>query len=157
MIAGSHGRRTVRLVEGPCFGQSMRVVWRKRTWECKEPDIENLCWLVVSRFKRAALAVDDRRHKEGESLRKLLPDVRYDFHDVAQVDGRIETYAQVDKPVMLLSGTRSPAFLRQAVRELRSTLPRSTHVELDGLDGPWNNGSPTAVGAAIGEHLVKTK
>lgn len=105
----------------------------------------------------AALAVDDRRRAgAGESLRQLLPSVRYDFHDVAQVDGRIQTYAEVDKPVLLISGTRSPPFLRQAIRELRSTIPRSTHVELEGLghDGPWNNGSPAAVAAAIRRHLV---
>jgi len=37
VIAGSHGRRTVRLVDAPSFGRSVRVVWRKRTWECEEP------------------------------------------------------------------------------------------------------------------------
>jgi len=37
VIAGSHGRRTVRLVDAPCFGRPVRVVWRKRTWECEEP------------------------------------------------------------------------------------------------------------------------
>jgi transposase len=38
VIAGSHGRRTVRLVDAPSFGRPVRVVWRKRTWECEEPD-----------------------------------------------------------------------------------------------------------------------
>lgn len=37
VIAASHGRRTVRLVDAPCFGRPVRVVWRKRTWECAEP------------------------------------------------------------------------------------------------------------------------
>ena len=108
---------------------------------------------------RAVLAVDDRFHKGRGSLRELLPGVRYDFHDVAQVDGRIDTYAQVDKPVLLISGTRSPAFLRRAIRELHDIIPRSTHVELEGLghDGPWNNGSPTAVATAIRQHLAKPR
>ena len=38
VIAASHGRRAVRLVDAPCFGRPVRVVWRKRTWECEEPD-----------------------------------------------------------------------------------------------------------------------
>lgn len=37
MIAGSHGRRTIRLVDAPSFGRPVQIVWRKRTWACDEP------------------------------------------------------------------------------------------------------------------------
>lgn len=37
VIAGSHGRRVVRLVDAPSFGRPVRIVWRKRTWSCEEP------------------------------------------------------------------------------------------------------------------------
>ena len=37
VVASSHGRRTVRLVDIPCFGAPTVVWWRKRTWECVEP------------------------------------------------------------------------------------------------------------------------
>lgn len=37
VVAGSHGRRTVRLVDTPCFGAPTVVWWRKRTWACPEP------------------------------------------------------------------------------------------------------------------------
>jgi transposase len=37
VIAQSHGRRDVRLVDVPCFGRPVRLVWRKRTWRCEEP------------------------------------------------------------------------------------------------------------------------
>ena len=37
VVAGSHGRRTVRLVDVPCFGAPTAVLWRKRTWSCPEP------------------------------------------------------------------------------------------------------------------------
>ena len=37
VVVGSHGRRTVRLVDTPCFGAPTVVWWRKRTWECVEP------------------------------------------------------------------------------------------------------------------------
>ena len=40
VVAGSHGRRTVRLVDAPSFGRPVRIVWRKRTWECEEPSCE---------------------------------------------------------------------------------------------------------------------
>ena len=37
VMAGSHGRRDVGLVDAPCFDRPVRVVWRKRTWRCDEP------------------------------------------------------------------------------------------------------------------------
>jgi transposase len=37
VIAEGHGRRTVSLVDAPCFGRPVRVAWRKRTWRCREP------------------------------------------------------------------------------------------------------------------------
>ncbi len=36
VIAHSRGRREVVLVDAPCFGRPVRVVWRKRTWRCTE-------------------------------------------------------------------------------------------------------------------------
>ncbi|WP_454295958.1 transposase family protein [Salana multivorans] len=36
VLAHSHGRRTVRLVDAPCFGRPVELVWRKRTWRCAE-------------------------------------------------------------------------------------------------------------------------
>ena len=37
VIAASHGRRTVAMVDAPCFGRPVQVLWRKRTWRCREP------------------------------------------------------------------------------------------------------------------------
>lgn len=36
VIAHSHGRREVRLIDVPCFGRPVRLIWRKRTWRCAE-------------------------------------------------------------------------------------------------------------------------
>jgi transposase len=36
VVAHSHGRREARLVDAPCFGRPVRLVWRKRTWRCVE-------------------------------------------------------------------------------------------------------------------------
>lgn len=38
VVAGSHGRREVRLVDVPCMGRPVELVWRKRTWRCGELD-----------------------------------------------------------------------------------------------------------------------
>jgi pimeloyl-ACP methyl ester carboxylesterase len=103
---------------------------------------------------RAALRVDSLSGGGRTTLRDLVPGVRYDFNAVAGMDGRIHIFATVDKPVLLLSGTKSPAFLRQSVRTLQGILPDARHVELDGLghDGPWNRsrgGRPLVVAAAL--------
>lgn len=36
VIAHSHGRSDVTLVDAPCFDRPVRLVWRKRTWRCEE-------------------------------------------------------------------------------------------------------------------------
>lgn len=36
VVAHSHGRREVRLIDAPCFDRPVEVVWRKRTWRCGE-------------------------------------------------------------------------------------------------------------------------
>lgn len=40
VVAVSHGRRTHTLIDTPCFGRPVRLVWRKRTWSCPEPACE---------------------------------------------------------------------------------------------------------------------
>ncbi|MFD9735200.1 alpha/beta fold hydrolase [Umezawaea sp. NPDC059074] len=99
----------------------------------------------------AVIALDQRRSRPGSTFRDLLPGVRYDFHDVATVDGAMSTFAAVTMPVLLLSGTASPAFLLDATRKLRALLPDTRHVVIDGAghDGPWNTGNPHAVATAL--------
>lgn len=36
VVAQSHGRRVVSLVDSPCFSRPVRLLWRKRTWACPE-------------------------------------------------------------------------------------------------------------------------
>ncbi|MCS7483800.1 alpha/beta fold hydrolase [Umezawaea endophytica] len=104
---------------------------------------------------RAVIAADARGRGPASTFRDLLPGVRFDFHDVACVDGRIEQYASITKPLLLLRGTRSPLFLRQAVGALHDLVPHSRLHEFDGLghDGPWNAGDPTGVAAVISDFL----
>lgn len=101
---------------------------------------------------RVILTVQGVQPGPGSSLRDLLPGVRYDFHDVAAMDGRIESFTSIERPVLLLSGTASPAFLQTAIRTLCRIIPAVHHIEFDALghDGPWNSGDPARVAAALG-------
>ena len=107
--------------------------------------------LVARALGRVVLAVQSRQRGPAASLRDLLPGVRYDFRAVADRDGHIQEHASIDCPVLLLSGTASPAFLRSAIRDLAGIIPDSRHVEFDGLghDGPWNGGGTAQVSAAL--------
>lgn len=112
---------------------------------------------LARRLAVAVLAVDDRRPSAHARLRDLLPGVRYDFRVVAGLDGKMSAFASLDKPVLLISGSRSPTFLRRSVLDLERALPRSSRVELPGLShsGPWNasrGGRPRDVAAAL-EHF----
>lgn len=109
----------------------------------------------VARLVTAAiLRRDDRRDAGYAKLRDLIPAMRFDFHVVAQMDGRMSTMAAVTVPTLLLSGTRSPAYLQQAILSLAGVLQGAEHVTLAGLDhaGPWNRdlgGDPGKVAAAL--------
>lgn len=100
---------------------------------------------------RVVLTLQSRQRGPASSLRDLLPGVRYDFHDVAERDGHIQEHASVDRPVLLLSGTASPAFLRTAIRDLAGIVSDARHVEFDGFghDGPWNGGGSAEISAAL--------
>ncbi len=109
---------------------------------------------VARLLARGVLAADARRPGPYAKLRDLLPGIRYDFHDVAAVDGQMGTFAAVTKPMLLLSGTKSPAFLGWAIRELAGLLPQARHLEFPGLghSGSWNTtrrGHPGVVATAL--------
>jgi len=110
---------------------------------------------VARILTRVVIAADARRRGQSSTFRDLLPGVRFDFHDVASVDGRIGDYASITVPVLLLSGTNSPRFLQETVRTLRTSLPASRLHEFRGLghDGPWNSGDPARVAAVVRDFL----
>ncbi|MFD1722938.1 alpha/beta fold hydrolase [Amnibacterium endophyticum] len=105
----------------------------------------------------ALLALHVRTSGSATSLRDLLPGVRYDFHDVSQANEHPERYQDLEKPLLVISGTKSPAFLQHAARTLAARNPRAELVELPGLghDGPWNSGRPGPVAEATLRFLTQ--
>ncbi|MEV0271732.1 alpha/beta hydrolase [Hamadaea sp. NPDC050747] len=70
-------------------------------------------------------------HVPMGELGRLL---HYDFALSAQASGQFDRYAGITAEVLLLNGTRSPAYLRESVASLARVLPSARHVQLDGLD-----------------------
>ncbi len=86
--------------------------------------------------------------KEGDvSLDKLIPTVHYDVQLVIETANTIEMYGDVRAEVLLLGGSKSAAYLRFALDQLRAVLPRATRVEFPGLDhlATDNDGQPERV------------
>ena len=87
-------------------------------------------------------------------LRQLIPAMRYDFKDVSEMQGKEETYRSVRRDVLLLGGTASPHYLKEALNRLEKILPNVRRIEFEGLDhaGSWNKdkgGHPDVVAEAL--------
>lgn len=96
VVAASHGRRDAHLVDAPCFGRPVRVVWRKRTWTCPEPrcptgtfteqdqDVAapralltvRACWWAIGQLRREHASVWGLARQLGTTWRTLWRAIR---------------------------------------------------------------------------------
>ena len=84
VIAYSHGRREVRLVDTPCFGRPVELIWSKRTWRCDEDkcvgksfteqhdDLAGPRALMTTRARWWALGQMRREHASVRGLARQL-------------------------------------------------------------------------------------
>ena len=111
-------------------------------------------WLLSSLISRIMKSED--KHGSGEylSMRTLAPTLRYDFQVVAQMNGTLESFRAIHCEVLLLGGSKSPAYLKADLDALEKVLPQAKRVEFPGLDhgSSWNydkqrnpGGKPEAV------------
>jgi transposase len=136
VVAHSHGRREVTLVDAPCFGRPVRVVWRKRTWRCADPDCPKgsfsetdaavagrrallttrACWWAIGQMRR-----------EHASVLGLARQLAHDMEHGVAVD---PSAARGDGRRQLPLRRRRPARGRRA--HLAITSPRSRRLRADG-------------------------
>ncbi|KAL0480063.1 hydrolase [Acrasis kona] len=104
------------------------------------------------------LWMDDRISRPYTKLRDMVPGIRYDFNVVGGMDGKMETFKEIQKPMLLISGSESAPYLLESIRKLDNVLPHSEHVELEGLDhgGSWNSsrGHPQIVADVLKKFFV---
>jgi transposase len=111
VIAGSHGRRTVGLVDAASFGRPVRILWRKRTWACAEPACpagvfteqhdeiarprglltRRACWWAVGQLRGEHASVLGLAHQLGTTWRtvwrSIEPLLQAMADDPARFDG----------------------------------------------------------------------
>jgi transposase len=96
VVAHSHGRRDVKLIDVPCFGRPVRLTWRKRTWRCGEEkclvrsfteqhhDLAGpralltvrACWWAVNQLRREHASVAGLARQLGTTWRTVWRSVK---------------------------------------------------------------------------------
>jgi pimeloyl-ACP methyl ester carboxylesterase len=97
-------------------------------------------WLL-ERLTEKMLAQEDKQANPQEvTMRMLAPTLRYDFHLVTEMNGRLDSFKAIKTQVLLLGGSKSPAFLKADLDALEQVLPHATRVEFPGLghSAAWN-------------------
>lgn len=115
VIAYSHGRREVRLVDVPCFGRPVRLIWRKRTWRCGEATCpagsfteqhENLagprallsvraCWWAIGQLRREHASVAGLARQLGTSWRTVWRSIEPLLEAMAADPARFENVSSL--------------------------------------------------------------
>lgn len=100
------------------------------------PPIFNIMprWLLVA-MTNSFMKKEDKQPKEGAmSMRVLAPTLHYDFSVVAELSGKQQRFKDIRAKVLLLGGSKSPAYLKAALDQLAQILPHARRVEFPGLD-----------------------
>ena len=97
-------------------------------------------WLA-ERLTSGFMASEAKKDSGGYvSMRDLAPTLHYDFQLVADMGRPIRAFAAIRADVLLLGGSKSPAYLKAALDDLERVLPGARRVEFPGLDhaASWN-------------------
>ncbi|HLZ09766.1 MAG TPA: alpha/beta hydrolase, partial [Chloroflexota bacterium] len=90
-------------------------------------------WLL-ERLTAMMMAGEDKRAAVDDvTMRKLAPTLHYDFQLVVESEGLLESFNQIPADLLLLGGSKSPAYLKVALDALEKALPRAKRVEFPGL------------------------
>jgi pimeloyl-ACP methyl ester carboxylesterase len=116
-------------------------------------------WLL-ERLTAMAMAQEDRRGTNGYlPMRALAPTLHHDFQLVAETSGSLERFRAIAAELMLLGGSKSPAYLKSALDVLERVVPDAERVELPGVGhaAAWNSdrgGKPAMVGHELGRFFA---
>jgi transposase len=110
VVMRSHGRREVRLIDTPCFGRPVELLWRKRTWRCAEPDCAGglvteqqddvarprallstrACWWAIGQLRREHASVLGLARQLGTTWRTVWRAVAPLLEQMADDESRFE-------------------------------------------------------------------
>ncbi len=111
-------------------------------------------WLLELLVSMAMKSEDKKGSGGYVSMRALAPTLHYDFQLVVEMSGKLESFKAIRTEVLLLGGSKSPAYLKVALDALEKVLPHVKRVEFPGLNhaASWNTdrgGQPEPVARAL--------
>src|SRR5215208_5362188 len=91
-------------------------------------------WLLEL-FTTMAMKQEEKHVGEGDvTMRRLAPTLHYDFQLVAQMAESLQNFRGVQAQVLLLGGSKSPAWFKAALDALATVLPHAIRIEFPELD-----------------------
>ena len=115
------------------------------------PPIFNLMprWLLEKLTTMFMANEEKKATGDAPTMRALAPTLHYDFQLIVELEGALESFRAINSEVLLLSGGKSPAYLKVAADAVEKVLPHVTRVEFPGLDhgasGPTDRGGKPAL------------
>jgi len=101
---------------------------------------------ILEALTAATMRSEEKKAGPGDvTMRQLAPTQHQDFELIAAMSDTLEDYRAITAEVLLMGGSKSPAWTRIALAALADTLPHATRIEFEGLDhGGATNPGPTA-------------
>jgi pimeloyl-ACP methyl ester carboxylesterase len=92
-------------------------------------------WLMES-LTNSMMKGEKKKAKTGDiTMATLAPTLHYDFALVTAMSGHFQDFKKISAEVLLLGGSKSPAYLKNALRALEKVLPHvAGRIEFPGLD-----------------------
>jgi pimeloyl-ACP methyl ester carboxylesterase len=91
-------------------------------------------WLL-ERLTHMALKGEAKKGSgDTMSFKALAPTLHYDFQLVVEKSGKLESFRGIRADVLLLGGSKSPAYLKTALDAMEKVLPQAKRIEFPGLD-----------------------
>lgn len=77
---------------------------------------------------------EDKKAKDYDvTMRMLAPTLHYDFQLVIEMSKKLESFKAIRAEVLLLGGSKSPAYFKVALDTLEKVLPHVKRIEFSGL------------------------
>ena len=115
-------------------------------------------WLLERLTSKFMASADKKAKGDYVPMRALAPLLHYDFQLVVEMSGKLESFRAIRAEVLLLGGSKSPAYFKVALGDLEKALPHARRVEFPGLDhaASWNTdigGQPEPVAQELRRFL----
>jgi pimeloyl-ACP methyl ester carboxylesterase len=116
-------------------------------------------WALEQLTNMAMASEDKNAAPDDVTMRMLAPSLHFDFQLITEMEGTLATFAAIQADVLLLGGSKSPAYLKASVDGLEKVLLHAKRVEFPGLDhGATGNkdrgGKPELVAQTLGDFFL---